>query len=119
VSSIPLAAAYLIALSFRAASGFAAVVNFPLWRASAIAQSGFKLEGENVWVRYYRAVTQPPFRGVMATMLGMTWARGTIFYGSDLGKSLMKDAGISKVWYQTVPPLILVTDFELNTGFRR
>jgi hypothetical protein len=28
-----------------AASTIAAIINFPLWRASAIAQSGFKLEG--------------------------------------------------------------------------
>jgi hypothetical protein len=68
-----------------AASFVAAIINFPLWRASAIAQSGFKLEGANFIVRYYKAVMQPPYRGVMATMLGMTWARGAIFYGSDAG----------------------------------
>jgi hypothetical protein len=33
------------------ASGIAAIVNFPLWRASAIAQSGFKLEGGSVLSR--------------------------------------------------------------------
>jgi len=37
-------------------------------------------------VRYYKAVVQPPFKGLMATMFGMTWARGAIFYGSDVGK---------------------------------
>ena len=39
------------------------------WRASAIAQSGFKLEGDNFIIRYYRAVIQPPYRGVLATVL--------------------------------------------------
>ena len=53
-----------------AASGVAAIVNFPLWRASAIAQSGFKLEGSNILVKYYKAVVQPPFRKVLATMIG-------------------------------------------------
>lgn len=33
------------AVSHFAASTIAAIINFPLWRASAIAQSGFKLEG--------------------------------------------------------------------------
>ena len=54
-------------------------------RASAIAQSGFKLEGDYFFVRYYRAVVHPPFRGVLATVLGMSWARGAIFYGSEAG----------------------------------
>eukprot|EP01031_Cornospumella_fuschlensis_P041851 gene41851-51087_t len=63
------------------------------WRASAIAQSGFKLEGSNVLVRYYRAVMQPPYKGVLATMLGMTWARAAIFFGSDVGKLYMKERG--------------------------
>ena len=38
-----------------------------------------------MFVRYYKAVMRPPYHGVMATMLGMTWARGAIFYGSDKG----------------------------------
>lgn len=56
------------------------------WKASAIAQSGFKIEGKSALHRYYKAVVSPPYRGVFATVLGMTWARATIFYGSDFGK---------------------------------
>lgn len=92
-----------------AASGIAAIVNFPLWRASAIAQSGFKLEGSNVLVRYYKAVVQPPYRGVVATMFGMTWARAAIFYGSDVGKELMQNAGFNSAMSQGMPPLIIGT----------
>jgi len=92
-----------------AASGFAAIVNFPLWRASAIAQSGFKLEGSNKFVRWYKAVVQPPYRGVVATMLGMTWARAAIFYGSDLGKDYLKHNGLPTVAAQTLPPLVIGT----------
>ena len=66
-----------------AASSIAAVVNFPLWRASAIAQSGFKLEGRNIFIRYYNAVIQPPFKGLAATIAGMAWARGAIFCKSQ------------------------------------
>jgi len=88
-----------------AASFLAAIVNFPLWRASAIAQSGFKLSGTSVIHRYYNAVIQPPFRGVTATMLGMTWARGFIFYASDSGKASMKAKGHSTLVSTTVPPM--------------
>jgi hypothetical protein len=58
------------------------------WKASAIAQSGFKIEGKSALHRYYKAVVSPPYRGVFATVLGMTWARATIFYGSDYGKHI-------------------------------
>lgn len=89
-----------------AASFLAAIVNFPLWRASAIAQSGFKLAGTSVIDRYYKAVIQPPFRGVAATMLGMTWARGFIFYASDSGKAYLKAQGYASVIATTVPPMV-------------
>ena len=65
--------------SHFAASTVAAVINFPLWRASAIAQSGFKLEGKNFLARYYQAAVKPPFKGLSATIAGMAWARGAIF----------------------------------------
>jgi len=95
-------------------SGIAAVVNFPLWRASAIAQSGFQLSGSNALVRYYNAVLPHvvPYRGVAATMLGMTWARGAIFYGSDTGKAYMKERGYSLMWAQTIPPLVVGTTVQ-------
>lgn len=91
------------------AAGFAAILNFPLWRASAIAQSGYKIEGSNFMVRYYKAVVQPPYRGVIATMLGMTWARGFIFYGSDVGKDILINLGVPTPFSQTLPPLIIGT----------
>lgn len=83
------------------------------WRASAIAQSGFKLEGSNVMIRYYRAVVQPPYRGVVATMVGMTWARAAIFYGSDVGKQFLIDAGTPMSLAQTLPPLLIGTAVQV------
>lgn len=71
-----------------AAAAVAAIFNFPLWRASAIAQSGFKVPGKTALERYYRAALQPPYRGTIATVGGMTWARATIFYGSEYGNLL-------------------------------
>lgn len=101
------------AVYHMAASGIAAVINFPLWRASAIAQSGFKLEGSNVLVRYYKAVVQPPFRGLAATMFGMTWARAAIFFGSDVGKEHMINNGYNAALAQTLPPFILGTAVQV------
>jgi hypothetical protein len=69
-----------------AAAGIAALINFPLWRASAIAQSGFKVEGSGgVIHKYFKTVFHPPYKGALATMLGMTWARAFIFFGSENG----------------------------------
>lgn len=59
--------------------------------------------------RYYRAVMQPPYRGVLATMFGMTWARGAIFFGSDVGKQILKDYGAPASIYQTVPAFTVGT----------
>jgi hypothetical protein len=69
--------------SHFAASTVAAIINFPLWRASAIAQSGFKLDGSNFIIRYYQAAVKPPFKGLVATISGMAWARGAIFCKSN------------------------------------
>lgn len=67
------------------------------------------MEGSNFIIRYYRAVVQPPFKGLVATMFGMTWARGAIFYGSDVGKALLLDAGVYGPISQTLPPLVIGT----------
>lgn len=69
----------MIVLISIAASTIAAIVNFPLWRVSAIEQSGFKLEGTNFVARYYQAAVKPPFKGLGATIFGMSYARGAIF----------------------------------------
>ena len=79
-------------LNYYAASGIAAVVNFPLWKASAIGQSGFKIEGKSFLDRYIQAM-KPPYKGVVATWAGMTWARATIFYGSDRGRQWISKQG--------------------------
>lgn len=93
------------------ASTMAAVVNFPLWRAAAIAQSGFQLKGTTVVSRYIEAISPRtmPYRGVFATMFGMSWARGAIFWGSDKGKHWLKSMGVNNAMSQTLPPLIIST----------
>eukprot|EP01034_Spumella_vulgaris_P023995 gene23995-30282_t len=46
-------------------------------------------------------------------MAGMTWARATIFYGSDMGKAYLQKEGVSGLWhgvsagiFKTVPKYI-------------
>lgn len=59
-----------------------------------------------------KAVIQPPFKGILATMVGMTWARGAIFYGSDTGKALLKNLGLNNAMCTALPPLIIGTTVQ-------
>ncbi|CAM9118212.1 unnamed protein product [Chrysoparadoxa australica] len=99
-----------------AASGMAACINFPLWKASAIGQSGFtagSTRGRGVIGRYLDAM-KPPYKGVSATILGMTWARAFIFYGSDMGKAYLESIGVQNPAVTVmVPPLVTSTMVQL------
>ena len=64
-------------------------------------------------VRYYKAVVQPPYRGVVATMFGMTWARAAIFFGSDKGKEMMLNSGFNPALAQAVPPFLIGTFVQI------
>ena len=55
----------------------------------AIAQSGFKVDGATALDRFFKTAFKPPFRGTVATIGGMAWARAAIFYGSDFGKEVL------------------------------
>ena len=76
-------------LAHLAASFIAAIVNFPLWKASAIAQSGFS-RGKGSWFNVYTSSMNPPYKGIPAVVLGMTWARFAIFWGSDTASSILR-----------------------------
>jgi len=84
----------------------AAVINFPLWKAAAIGQSGFR-EASGSWLARMRLVFGPPYKGVAATIFGMTWARAAIFYGSDTGKELLLAQGTSSALATTLPPVVV------------
>ena len=100
------------------ASACAATINYPLWRASAVGQSGFRvttihLAGMTVppSLSPYLYAFWPPYKGLTATVLGMTWARAAIFWGSDRGKDLLRthvpqcpDAATT-----VLPPLVVST----------
>ena len=84
-------------------SAVAAIVNFPLWKAAAIGQSGFKEAAD--FLGRMRLIFGPPYKGVAATIFGMTWARAVIFFGSDVGKEKLLRSGCSNSVASTLPPV--------------
>jgi len=97
------------------ASAGAAAINYPLWRASAVGQSGFpvriSIAGAAVppSISPYVYAFAPPYKGMIATVLGMTWARAAIFWGSDRGREILQKQGVSNVVATVVPPLLVST----------
>lgn len=91
---------------YLAASAVSAAVNYPLWKASAMAQSGFEVQAKSTIGRYINAM-MPPYRGMAAVITGMTWARAGIFYGSDEGRRKLEDAGAPEWVAVAFPPVIL------------
>jgi len=104
---------------YLAAAGVSALTFFPFWKAAAIGQSGYAVAGEGYWRQYLQAM-KPPWRGSMAVIGGMTWARAAIFYGSDVGSQHMRSEGYSTAVSSTVPSL-LVSSFAqaVNQPFVR
>ena len=112
-------------LEYFAASAIAATINYPLWRASAIGQAGFRVTSSAVPVAVSGIVQAvpasiapffyafaPPYKGMTAVICGMTWARGFIFWGSDRGKELLKTAfPNAPSGFHTVATPLLVSSF--------
>ena len=86
-------------VAYLSASSVAAVLNFPLWKAATIGQSGFAHAGDSLRGKM-RILFGPPYKGVAATMFGMTWARAAIFYCSDTGKRMLqqRDEELLETW---------------------
>jgi len=108
--------------SSLSAAGIAATLNFPLWRASAIAHSGFTPpalppslkflpSGMHNSAALYKHAMTGPFPGLPAVVGGMTWARCTIFFGSDLLKSLVKETGTENKVALNILPAFTVSSF--------
>jgi hypothetical protein len=117
-------------LQHLAASALAATINYPLWRASAIGQSGYEVASHHmsssgaIAARFHGIVRslpkpilhfvyafQPPYKGMAATVGGMTWARATIFYGSDYGRAyiLHRFPEVPNFVASFAPPLVIST----------
>lgn len=104
-------------LQYFAGSAIAATINYPLWRASAMGQSGFTIRSHNLprpLAAYAHAFT-PPFKGMLGTILGMTWARGIIFYGSDFGKEVLQTSfpTLHPSLHSLLPPLLIGTGVQI------
>lgn len=101
---------------YFAASTLAAALNYPLWRASALGQSGFRVVLPSSVASTvppvlagYLCGFAPPYKGLCATVAGMSWARAAIFYGSDRGKESLESAGVSRAAATVLPPLAVST----------
>ena len=93
-----------------------------LWRSAAIGQSGFNvgtlkaggMEVPSTLVPYIRGFL-PPYKGALATVCGMTYARAAIFYLSDYGHEVLaKDLGYDEVTATVVPPLLVSTIVQIT-----
>jgi Mitochondrial carrier protein len=95
------------------ASAIAALLNYPLWRASAIGQSAFhvpKYKYVSEALSPYIFAMLPPYKGAIATVFGMTWARAAIFYGSDAGRDYLHNVcHCSNEFSIVIPPLVVST----------
>jgi hypothetical protein len=104
-------------LEYLIASAGAAAINYPLWRASAVGQSGFRVSSISIAglgsippsISPYIYAFAPPYKGMVATVLGMTWARAAIFWGSDRGREVLGSHGAPDVLATVVPPLMVST----------
>jgi hypothetical protein len=100
---------------YFAASAMAAAINYPLWRASAIGQSGFTVSVRSgilasvpPSISPYVYAFAPPYKGMVATVFGMTWARAAIFWGSDRGKEyLLQNQICGETLAMVLPPLVV------------
>lgn len=97
------------------ASALAATVNYPLWRSAAIGQSGFRVAAQVAGVTVPNQLAPyvygflPPYKGMVATVFGMTWARAAIFWMSDYGREVMLNQGYSEASATVLPPLVTST----------
>lgn len=97
---------------YFAASALASTLGYPLWRAAAIGQSGFQMHTIHVGgmavpssVTPYVYGFMPPYKGMVATVFGMTWARAAIFWLSDIGHDALLTMGYSASTATVLPPL--------------
>jgi hypothetical protein len=115
---------------YLAASAMSASINYPLWRASAVGQSGFSVSSSHLRTTFltrqavaiipvsitpYLYAFAPPYKGMMATILGMTWARAAIFWGSDYGKYWLEKnyPRMPSTLSTVLPPLLTSTGVQI------
>ena len=55
----------------------------------------------------YLYAFSPPYKGLVPTVMGMSWARAAIFYGSDRGKEILLELGAEHTTATIIPPLVV------------
>ncbi|CAB9518418.1 Mitochondrial carrier protein [Seminavis robusta] len=107
-------------VQYFCASALAATGCYPLWRSAAIGQSGFRVAAMHIGgvtipptLTPYVYGFLPPYKGMVATVAGMTYARAAIFYFSDVGRQLLLDKGYSEATATVAPPLVMSTIVQL------
>jgi len=103
-------------LEYFCASALAATGCYPLWRSAAMGQSGFRVAAVQVGGMTVPAAFAPyvhgflpPYKGMLATVGGMTYARAAIFYFSDVGRAALLARGYSEGVATVAPPLAVST----------
>jgi hypothetical protein len=109
------------------ASMGSATINYPLWRASAISQAGYATTAistsNTIMTLFHRSIPNPllpyvygflpPYKGMIATVLGMTWARAAIFWGSDAGRDFLRKYHVYSSVSTILPPLVVSTAVQI------
>eukprot|EP00442_Polarella_glacialis_P020292 CAMPEP_0115164146 /NCGR_PEP_ID=MMETSP0227-20121206/72876_1 /TAXON_ID=89957 /ORGANISM="Polarella glacialis, Strain CCMP 1383" /LENGTH=243 /DNA_ID=CAMNT_0002576477 /DNA_START=33 /DNA_END=764 /DNA_ORIENTATION=- len=69
--------------------------------------------------RYLQAL-RPPWRGCFNVVAGMTWARSSIFFGSDRGRQWLQRSGYNPWVASTLPPALISAFVQVvNQPFTR
>lgn len=84
------------------------MINFPLFKSSAMAQTGYPLRSKTLFGKMIESM-QPPWRGALTVIAGMSWARAAIFYGSEIGRSYLKKQGAPPAVATAAPALVIST----------
>lgn len=98
------------------ASGFASTLTYPLWRATAMAQSGFVVQPTILSTTIvgrvlapYVVAASPPYKGLFSASAIMTVGRFAIFWGSDALSARMRANKYPSAVCGIVPPALIST----------
>mmetsp|Transcript_72347 Transcript_72347/g.189604 ORF Transcript_72347/g.189604 Transcript_72347/m.189604 type:complete len:281 (+) Transcript_72347:118-960(+) len=97
---------------YLAASAVSAAVSFPFWRAATIQQAGYdgtlcaSSSSSSALGRFWQAM-RTPTRGALSVVVGMTWGRAAIFFGSEQGAQWLRRHGYGSTTATCLPPLFM------------
>eukprot|EP00927_Polykrikos_kofoidii_P022227 TRINITY_DN20803_c0_g1_i2.p1 TRINITY_DN20803_c0_g1~~TRINITY_DN20803_c0_g1_i2.p1 ORF type:complete len:298 (+),score=44.27 TRINITY_DN20803_c0_g1_i2:55-948(+) len=101
-----------VAATHLAGSFCASLMCFPLWKAAAIAQSGYALDGRTFITRSVEAL-RPPWRGFLNVVLGMTFARSSVLFGAEEGRRVLRDKGYNQIVAGMAPTAAILSGVQV------